>query len=359
MSFARWTSVGAGTVAAGVGGVLIMVIAVISGVAGDDATQNQAFQTDTCAADTLTGGGGVAAPAGTQATAQWSAEQRANAATITAVGKGRGLPARAAQIAVATAIQESTLRNIEYGDRDSVGLFQQRTSQGWGSVAQIMDPVYSAGKFYDGLAKINGWQSMPLTQAAQAVQRSGFPDAYAKWETAAKDLVEAVWHDAELPAGKDAGAGSPGECVDPDSGEDTSAGGGWVAPVANSAVGAGYRVAGSSWSSGYHTGVDFPVSTGTTVRAVGPGTVVTAGWSSSYGYQVVIKHKDRVYSQYAHLSSLGVTPGQKVGAGKKVGQSGNTGNSSGPHLHFEIRTGPEYGTDIDPLKYLRSHGVRI
>ncbi|MFD8732331.1 peptidoglycan DD-metalloendopeptidase family protein [Streptomyces sp. NPDC059611] len=135
--------------------------------------------------------------------------------------------------------------------------------------------------------------------------------------------------------------------------------GSWAAPVADKHIGTGYRVSGSMWSSGYHTGVDFPVSTGTAIRAVGPGTVVTAGWSSAYGYQVVIRHGDGMYSQYAHLSSLGVVVGQKVKGGDRIGYSGATGNVSGAHLHFEIRTGPEYGADIDPVAYLRGHGVKI
>ncbi len=135
--------------------------------------------------------------------------------------------------------------------------------------------------------------------------------------------------------------------------------GSWVAPVANDAIGTAYRVSGSMWSSGYHTGVDFPVPKGTATRAVGPGTVVTAGWNSAYGYQVVIKHPDGKYSQYAHHSSLAVVVGQKVNGGDRIGYSGDTGNVSGPHLHFEIRTGPGYGSDIDPLSYLRSHGVKI
>ncbi|MGW2689265.1 peptidoglycan DD-metalloendopeptidase family protein [Streptomyces sp. NPDC001414] len=133
----------------------------------------------------------------------------------------------------------------------------------------------------------------------------------------------------------------------------------WVAPVTDTTIGTHYHASGSMWSSGYHTGVDFPVPTGTPIHAVGPGTVVTAGWSSAYGYQVVIRHGDGKYSQYAHQSSLNVSVGQKVKGGDRIGYSGATGNVSGPHLHFEIRTGPEYGSDIDPLAYLRGHGVDI
>ncbi|MFI9583833.1 transglycosylase family protein [Streptomyces sp. NPDC052236] len=130
------------------------------------------------------------------------------------------------------------------------------------------------------------------------------------------------------------------------------------APV-DASTGTPYRKSGSSWASGYHTGVDFPVPTGTSVKAVASGRVVSAGWGGSYGYQVVIRHTDGRYSQYAHLSALTVRSGQQVSSGQRIGRSGSTGNSSGPHLHFEVRTGPGYGSDIDPLKYLRAGGVSI
>ncbi|MGO4956241.1 hypothetical protein ACTQ49_03030 [Luteococcus sp. Sow4_B9] len=109
-----------------------------------------------------------------------SLEQSENAAIIVAEAQRRGLPARASSIALATAMQESDLRNIDYGDRDSVGLFQQRPSQGWGTVEQIMDPWYSAGKFYDHLVHVPNWQAGDINDVAQAVQRSGVPDGYRK-----------------------------------------------------------------------------------------------------------------------------------------------------------------------------------
>ncbi|MEU3819487.1 hypothetical protein AB0E74_07735 [Streptomyces sp. NPDC030392] len=121
-----------------------------------------------------------------------SPEQAANAATISAVGTTRKMPERAVTIALATALQESALRNIDYGDRDSLGLFQQRPSQGWGTPEQIMDPVYSAGIFYDRLADVPGYSRLPLTVAAQRVQRSGFPQAYAKHEPDAALLAAAL-----------------------------------------------------------------------------------------------------------------------------------------------------------------------
>jgi murein DD-endopeptidase MepM/ murein hydrolase activator NlpD len=133
---------------------------------------------------------------------------------------------------------------------------------------------------------------------------------------------------------------------------------GLVAPVSAS-LGTPYRKAGSSWSKGYHTGVDFPVPTGTSVKAVASGSVVSAGWGGSFGYQVVIRHGDGRYSQYAHLSAISVRDGQTVSAGQRIGRSGSTGNSSGPHLHFEVRTGPGFGSDVDPIAYLRAGGVRI
>jgi len=129
-----------------------------------------------------------------------SDEQRGNAATIIGVARDMGAPPRAWLVALATAMQESTLRNINYGDRDSLGLFQQRPSQGWGSPSQVTDPVYSTRIFLDRLLAIPGWQSLPVTVAAQTVQRSAFPNAYAKWEGLAASLVATLADVAALPA---------------------------------------------------------------------------------------------------------------------------------------------------------------
>jgi hypothetical protein len=121
-----------------------------------------------------------------------SAEQARNATTIARVARDRGLPDRAVVIALATAQQESGLRNLDYGDRDSLGLFQQRPSQGWGTPEQVQDPVYAAGKFYDGLVQVPGWDAGRLTDVAQTVQRSGFPEAYQKHEAMAQELTAAL-----------------------------------------------------------------------------------------------------------------------------------------------------------------------
>lgn len=130
----------------------------------------------------------------------YSPEKFANAATISAVSVKRDLPTRAAVIATATALQESKLRNLSHGDRDSLGLFQQRPSQGWGTAQQIADTVYAVGAFFDHLVKVRDWRTRPLTQVAQAVQRSGYPDAYAKHEAEATALAAAFTGDRPAAA---------------------------------------------------------------------------------------------------------------------------------------------------------------
>jgi cell wall-associated NlpC family hydrolase len=167
---------------------------------------------------TARGGSSTAAPTATEPAASWrpvgawAGQQVANAATIVAVGQRLSVPPRGWVIAVATAMQESRLTNLTGGDRDSLGLFQQRPSAGWGDTPtgqgdhrtptqRILDPAYAATRFYTALTAVSGWQNLPLTVAAQAVQRSGFPDGYAKQEPDALALVEAVGPTlAELPA---------------------------------------------------------------------------------------------------------------------------------------------------------------
>ncbi len=125
-------------------------------------------------------------------------EQAQNAGLIAGIAVGRGLPARAVTIALATAYQESKIRNLDHGDRDSLGIFQQRPSQGWGTEAQVQDPVFATNAFYDALEQVEGYEEMEITVAAQQVQRSGFPDAYADHEDDARVLASALTghHDA-------------------------------------------------------------------------------------------------------------------------------------------------------------------
>ncbi|MFJ3584875.1 M23 family metallopeptidase [Streptomyces sp. NPDC090127] len=137
----------------------------------------------------------------------------------------------------------------------------------------------------------------------------------------------------------------------------------WVKPVGGYTLSASFNQGGAMWAH-KHSGQDFAVPTGTPVKAAGAGTVVKAGPNGggdgpAYGNAIVVKHANGKYSQYAHLSKINVHIGQKVGAGQKIALSGNTGNSSGPHLHFEIRTTPNYGSALNPAAFLRSVGVTI
>lgn len=143
-------------------------------------------------------------------------EQTANASTIAGIAVTRGLPPRAASIALATAVQESGLRNLDYGDTagpDSRGLFQQRPSQGWGTEEQVQDPIYAAGAFYDELLTVPGYESLPITVAAQTVQRSAYPDAYADHEPEARAFASALT--GQSPASLNCVLRKPVESGDP------------------------------------------------------------------------------------------------------------------------------------------------
>jgi murein DD-endopeptidase MepM/ murein hydrolase activator NlpD len=137
----------------------------------------------------------------------------------------------------------------------------------------------------------------------------------------------------------------------------------WVDPVKKYTLSASFAQNGGMWQS-THSGQDFAVPSGTQVVAAHGGTVVKAGGNGAgdgpaYGNAVVIKHGNGTYSQYAHLSKVTVRIGQIVKTGQEIAKSGNTGNSSGPHLHFEIRTTPNYGSAVDPVKFLRAKGVKV
>jgi len=158
-------------------------------------------------AGTVEAGNACAASAGP--VVELDDEQAASARVIVAVGQQRGIPARGILIALMTAMQESGLRNLDYGDRDSLGLFQQRPSMGWGTPDQVREPTYAAAAFFGGpssptgnpgLLDVVGWEAMALTEAAQAVQRSAFPDAYAKWEAAARTWLADILDDPAAAA---------------------------------------------------------------------------------------------------------------------------------------------------------------
>jgi hypothetical protein len=300
-------------------------------------------------------------PSDSAVESQWTSEQLANATTIVTVGARMRVPTYGWVIAVATAMQESGLRNLgdlgPANDHDSLGLFQQRPSQGWGTPAQVMDPAYAATRFYEKLLHVDGWQQMPLTVAAQRVQVSAYPDAYAKHETNARNIVNLVATQLGLSL----------DCT-----------GEWVDPLPPGS----YQLTspfGPRWGS-HHDGQDFAASTGTPIRAAASGIVLSAGCTSPFcdrpgdvdaagrpvtpgcGLRIVLLHPGDVTTVYCHALSIAVRTGQYVIAGQLVGRVGSTGNSTGSHLHFEVRlNGPpvETSTAVDPALYLRARRVSI
>ncbi|MET9495125.1 M23 family metallopeptidase [Streptomyces sp. NPDC006552] len=191
-------------------------------------------------------------------------------------------------------------------------------------------------------------------QAAAQKKAADAAAAKAKAEAEAKKRAEEAKREAEAKAAKERAAKERAARE-----AERKRLNSFVAPIAGSYVSTGYQASSGLWSSGSHTGIDFHAASGTSVHAVGAGTVVEAGWGGAYGNNIVIKMNDGTYTQYGHLSSLGVSVGQAVTPGQQIGLSGATGNATGPHLHFEARTTPEYGSDMDPVAYLRSHGVNV
>ncbi len=133
---------------------------------------------------------------------------------------------------------------------------------------------------------------------------------------------------------------------------------GWVAPVEAYELSASFGSAGPHWV-GRHTGQDFAVPFGTPVRTVGDGRVVRVSCGGAFGTEIVVAHANGYYSQYAHLASVAVDRGQRVRAGQWIGRAGSTGNSTAPHLHFEMRRTPHHGSGVDPARWLRERGTRI
>ncbi len=322
------------------------------------------------------GGGGSCAPAATPVSGGpspgqaptvdgWDTEQVSHVATIITVGASKGVPPWGWVVAVATAIQESNLRNPPGGADDSIGLFQQRPSQGWGTPQQLADPAYQAGKFFDKLLTIEGWQQMPLTDAAQAVQRSAYPQAYAKHTTEAIRLVSQV--------GAALGVSAVG--INPCSGISAQ---GWTQPVRGPVV-SGFRTA----SRPTHQGVDLGVPRHTVIVAAASGTVdrvrcnaidVRDGsdWgcdrdgdpnlTRGCGWYVDVRHPGQVITRYCHMVSEPlVKVGDPVIAGQPLGQVGSSGHSSGPHLHYEVHVNGDAGSSgaVDPEVWMRDHGAPI
>jgi murein DD-endopeptidase MepM/ murein hydrolase activator NlpD len=312
------------------------------------------------------------------------AAQMSQAQTIANVAAAQELEPYAATVALATAQQESRIRmlandgsspaltaeqaavtatSLTYphdglgSDHDSVNTFQQRWLAGWGTVAQLMDPVYAAEAFYARLVEVPNWQTIPLTRAAQAVQISAYGDAYARWEPFARELTAMLWPAAQAMAGDPSGAAAgvcPGLPV---------AAGSWIRPTAGT-VTSGY---GSRWGT-LHAGVDIAGPRDTPVYAAADGTVTTAACTSAYcdrdgglnlpgyGNLVELDHGGGVTTRYGHLSAYTVIAGQQVSAGTLIGFQGSTGNSTGVHLHFEVR---QAGAPVDPVPWLTDRGVDL
>lgn len=302
--------------------------------------------------------------------AGWSKASVGFASTIVQVGQDMKVAPRGWVIAVATAMQESTLRNLDHlGDRndhDSLGLFQQRPSSGWGTPEQIRTPTYAARKFYEKLIKVEGWQSMPLTRAAQSVQISAYPNAYAKWEDDAAGMVDAVSGGA---AKTPITATAVGSCA---AHTNTVSSSGWVRPV-HAPVGSGFRTADRPT----HQGVDLSTAKGKPVYAAAAGTVLHLecdraedGYDCNRdgspkqegcGWYIDIRHAKGIITRYCHLLRRPLVDiGEQVNAGQRIGSVGSSGRSSGPHLHFEVHKGSRFSSSAtDPVKWMKDRGAPL
>jgi murein DD-endopeptidase MepM/ murein hydrolase activator NlpD len=310
----------------------------------------------------------------------WRADpQVRNAAIIVATGQQLNVPARGWVIAVATAMQESSLTNRPDGDRDSVGLFQQRPSQGWGTPEQLQDPVYASTRFYRKLLTVKDWEQLPLTRAAQAVQRSAYPDAYAKYEHDAERVVAEVTGAAtveELPGASlanCAGSAAPG----------TPSASGWVQPVPGKIVSAYGPRADGNGTTRLHAGVDLEANRNDIIVAAAAGTVSFADCdrstgncdidgspkTSGCGWYVDVNNGSGIATRYCHMVRRpDVRVGQQVQAGQRIGLIGTSGRSSGPHLHFEVHEGVDCSgqrcqlngsNSKDPSVFMNNHGAPL
>lgn len=314
---------------------------------------------------------GGAAAAATSTAAELDATQLSHAATVIRVGRARGVPDRGIVIALATALQESRLRayandglgghlapdqrgiaasqQLPYdavgSDHGSLGIFQQQWPW-WGPMRDLMDPAASAELFYDALDRVPGWQALPVTVAAQSVQNSAYPEAYADDEPLARRLL------ADLGSG--IGGVSTGCASVPGGGSvffPLPPGSGYVDQL-------NYGDTGPNWSS-RHTGTDLSVACGTPVLAATAGTIeidTSESWAGPWLLKVSTG-PDQLSTWYAHMSRVLVTDGAVVSAGQQIGEVGDRGNSTGCHLHFEVhpRGGSTYENPGDPTLWLREH----
>ena len=301
--------------------------------------------------------GGMVAPAVT-AGDELDAEQLAVAHQIVAAVRAFPETAdkpHAAVIALATVRQESGIRNLDYGDRDSIGAFQQRPSQGWGTPAEVMDVAHATTTFLQRLVRVSGWETRRVTDVAADVQRPAeeYRDLYEQWVPLAIRLTEKLWSGADVSL-VTAGAGPSCDQVLLASG-----GGDVVYPVPGDfrwSDNRNWGGTGSRWDN-WHTGTDFSAPCGTPVLAATSGTVEVVSGESWVGRWLVkvVTGPGSVATWYAHMQTLDVGAGDQVVAGQQIGEVGNLGNATGCHLHFEVhlRNGGIYGADnTDPSRWL-------
>jgi len=343
------------------------VSALLLGQFGESQNDDDLYSTAGC------GSGGVVDPAGKlPRVSRYGPTQIRNAAIIIKTGSDLGLPPRAWVIAVATAMQESRLSNLgnlgANNDHDSLGLFQQRPSAGWGTPAQVTDPVYASTKFYEKLKSIDGWEQLSLTQAAQRVQVSAYPDAYAKHEALATQIVNLLAHGAARAVGDLTSM----VCL---SAAGQIAASGWTIPVQGAVVGSGFRTPDRPT----HQGVDLIVGRYTPIHAATSGVVSVVKCDEDHGgrktcnvdgypgkggcgWMVEIVHAGDVMTRYCHMVERpAVRVGQKVVAGQQIGRVGTSGNSSGPHLHFEVHLNNDRRSvgAINPVPFMQEQGAPL
>lgn len=301
-------------------------------------------------------------------------EQAKNAALIIAIGKARGLPGRDIQIALMTSMQESELRNISYGDRDSLGLYQQRPSQGWGTADQILDPVYAINKFYATLERIDGRQNLSLMEVALRVQRPSLA-AYTSpthnfmmWNGIALELLQES--ETKIPGESAISVSTPAPvilydaaCADKQDFAETAPSAsaeGWTSPMAS--LGAvtspfGWRIHPILRTRRMHTGADFGAKTGEPYRAMNNGVVTTADYNAAFGNRIIIDYGGGMSSMYAHMNAPAkFSKGDQVKSGEVVGYAGTSGWSTGTHMHLEWYVN---GEPVDPVPKLCERGIAV
>ena len=286
--------------------------------------------------------------------------QNANATLIKNVGLTRHLSNNVIVSGIITAKVESNLMNINFGDKGSLGLFQQRPSMGWGTPQQVMQPVYATNKYFSVAQNVSGHDIIPPGKLAQDVQRSQFPDRYAVQIPVAlqvmgiSSLSTAAAHQSQSASVQQVSA----PCTTSQAVSVAATFGGaviWPVTKAGSSVSSCFGPRVLNGVAGFHPGVDIAQPIGTPVFAAAGGSVSFAGPVSGYGNNyVTILHGGHIATGYGHMNAMSVKLGQLVAQGQQIGVVGNQGASFGPHLHFNVidLTKPHdlFNGNVDPLK---------